>query len=303
MSPRLSYAVDFIKTHQNPDGGWGYKAGQMSLVEPTAFCLLAVHSSGNTAGTVRGLEFLKTCQKESGAVSIDPKSTDGSWMAYAAILAFHALGAAVQESRLKSWILSFEDASGRFTPADIKSVAEAYRYDASIMGWPWTPNTTGWVEPTALFVIALIRTGVLANEKRIRSGVDLLLDRALPSGGWNFGNPYAKSHELEANLLSTALALAALGAAGMPEGRPAVSAGLRFLARSLAGDVSTASCAWALLALKSFPGEAAQAPALAARLSGRQAEDGGFHANNFETALSFLVLSDARILRAAPGRS
>lgn len=303
MSARLSQAIDFIKSHQNPDGGWGYEAGRMSLVEPTAFCLLAIHSSGDTEGTARGLDFLRTCQKDSGAVSIDPKSADGSWMAYAALLAFHAFGASAEESRLKSWILRFDDASGRFTPADIKAIAEAYRYDASIMGWPWTPNTTGWVEPTALFILALLRAGVVANEKRIRSGVDLLLDRALPSGGWNFGNPYANSRELGGNVLSTALALAALGAAGVPEGRPAIGAGLRFLVRSLAGDVGTASFAWALLALKSFSSGVSQATRMAARLSVRQADDGGFHSGDFETALSFLVLSDAGILRPVPGRS
>jgi len=284
MIPRLLKAIDFIRTGQNPDGGWGYGQSRMSLVEPTAFCLLALHSSGDKTGTVRGLEFLKTCQKESGAVGIGPKDADGNWMAYAALLAFHGLGATEEERRLKSWILSFEDASGRFTQADIKSIAEAYRYDASIVGWPWTPNTTGWVEPTALFVIALIRTGMLANEKRIGLGVDLLLDRALPSGGWNFGNPYAKSHELEPNLLSTALALAALGA-------------------SLAGDVSTVSLAWALLALRSYSSGAIQAPGVEARLAGLQADNGGFHGNLFETALAFLILSDAPILRAALRRS
>jgi hypothetical protein len=303
MSSRLSLAIDFIKARQNPDGGWGYGAGRMSLAEPTAFCLLAIQSSGKTAETARGLDFLRSCQKPSGAVGIDPKTSEGSWMAYAALLVFHALGAGGEEGRLKSWMLGFEDASARFTAADIESISEAYRFDASIMGWPWTPNTTGWVEPTALFILALIRTGVPAKEKRIRSGVDLLLDRALPSGGWNFGNPYAKLRELEANLLSTALALAALGAAGIPEGRPAVGAGLRRLIRFLAGDVSTASFAWALLALKSFPSGSAQAPAIAARLSSRQEDDGGFHANHFETALSFLVLSDARVLRPDPGRS
>jgi len=303
MIPRLLKAIDFIRTGQNPDGGWGYGQSRMSLVEPTAFCLLALHSSGDKTGTVRGLEFLKTCQKESGAVGIGPKDADGNWMAYAALLAFHGLGATEEERRLKSWILSFEDASGRFTQADIKSIAEAYRYDASIVGWPWTPNTTGWVEPTALFVIALIRTGMLANEKRIGLGVDLLLDRALPSGGWNFGNPYAKSHELEPNLLSTALALAALGAAGVPEGRPAVGAGVRFLIASLAGDVSTVSLAWALLALRSYSSGAIQAPGVEARLAGLQADNGGFHGNLFETALAFLILSDAPILRAALRRS
>ena len=77
-------------------------------------------------------------------------------MAYAALLAFHALGAANEERRLKDWILGFADASGHFTPDDVTAISTVYRYDASIPGWPWTPGTTGWVEPTALFIIALV---------------------------------------------------------------------------------------------------------------------------------------------------
>lgn len=296
MSFLISKAIDFLGAGQNPDGGWGYEAGRMSLVEPTAFCLLALHSSGKASGTARGLEFLKSCQKESGAVGIDPKSVEGNWMAYAALLAFHGLGADAEEARLKDWILGYEDASRRFTPADISSIAKAFRYDASIMGWPWTPNTTGWVEPTALFILALIRTGVPASEKRIRSGLDLLIDRALPSGGWNFGNPYAKSFELGPNILSTALALAALGAAAIPEVRPMVSTGLRVLLERSAGEAGTVALAWSLLALKSFAGGTARSSALAARVAGLQAGDGSFRANYFETALSCLVLTDARVL-------
>jgi hypothetical protein len=296
-------AVSFIKACQNPDGGWGYWRGRMSLVEPTAFCLLALHSSGDKIGIGRGLEFLKTCQKKSGAIGIRPRDAEGNWMAYAALLAFHGLDpGGTPERRLKDWILSFEDASGLFTKEDLAAAATLNRYDASIPGWSWALRTTAWVEPTALFIIALIRAGLPATEQKIKSGVDLILDRRVPSGGWNFGNPYSKSHELAASTMSTALAMAALGAAGVPEGRPAIVAGKRFLTKSLDGDVSTASLAWTLLALKSYPNGAAQAPGVAARLARLQTDDGGFRGNLFETALAFLVLSDAPILRPVSGR-
>jgi len=222
-------------------------------------------------------------------------------MAYAALLAFHALDAGPEEQRLKDWILGFEDASGRFSKEEVAIVAERYRYDASIQGWSWTPRTTAWVEPTALFIIALRRAGVAASEKRIKSGVDLLLDRRVRSGGWNFGNPYSKSYELEASPMSTALALAGLGAAGVPESQAAVGTGLRFLKAALGGDVSTASLAWALLALKSFPSGGAAAAGVAGRLARLQAEDGGFRGNPFETALAYLVLVDDPILVPPPG--
>jgi hypothetical protein len=302
LSHSLPRALDFIKANQNPDGGWGYRPGGQSLVEPTGLCLLALKPRGDKAAMIKGLDFLKACQKDSGAVGINPQDPEGGWMAYAALLAFHDLGAAAEERRLKDWILNFEDASSRFTPADIKAIAGDYRYDASIRGWPWTLNTTGWVEPTALFIIALSRAGVPVTDKRIKSGVDLILDRKVPSGGWNFGNPYSKAYELEASTMSTALALAALGAAGVQEGRPAVSSGIRFLTLSLAGDTSTASLAWALLALNCYPTGAALAPKVSARLAGQQAADGSFRQNLFETALAFIVLSDTAILVRTPGK-
>jgi hypothetical protein len=301
MSPRLAQAIDFIKTRQNPDGGWGYEAGRASLVEPTGLCAIALHAQGAAAEAGRGLAFLKSCQKGSGAVGIGPRDGEGGWMAYAALLAFHAFGAGEAERRLRDWILAFEDASGRFTKEEIAVVAERYRYDAAIPGWSWTPRTTAWVEPTALFIIALRRAGVPAAEKRIQSGVELILDRRVPSGGWNFGNPYSKSFELEASTMSTALALAALGAAGLPESRPAIGAGLRFLKDALGRDVSTASLAWALLALRSFPSGAASVAGVRDRLSRLQTTDGGFRGNLFETALAYLVLTDAPILVPGPG--
>jgi len=299
MNERLSRAAAYIKAHQNPDGGWGYEPGRTSLVEPTGLCSLVLLARGDGAAAARGLAFLKTCLKPSGAIGINPGDAEGSWMAYAALLAFHAFGASTEADKLKAWIMTFEDASGRFSKDEIAVVAARYRYDASIPGWAWTPRTTAWIEPTALFILALVRTGVPASEKRIASGLDLILDRRVPSGGWNFGNPFSKSFELEATAMSTALALAALGAAGWPESRPAVAGGIRYLNKSLAGEVSTATLAWSVVALKSFTGTRGRARAEADRLAGLQSTDGGFRRNLFETAIAFLVLSGTSILEPA----
>jgi Prenyltransferase and squalene oxidase repeat len=303
MSPRLAQAADFLKARQNPDGGWGYAAGRNSLVEPTGLCTIVLRARGAAAEAARGLAFLRSCQRPSGAVGIGPRDQDGGWMAYAALLAFHVLGAIEEERRLRDWVLSFEDASALFlVDRDaVKAISERYRYDPTIPGWSWTPRTTAWVEPTALFIIALRGVGVPASEKRVKSGLALILDRRVPSGGWNFGNPFSKSFELEASTMSTALALAALGAAGFSAGQAAVAAGLRYLKTALAGGVSTASLAWSLLALKSFPAAAADVPAVAERLARLQAGDGGFRGNPFETALAALVLSDDPALVPAKG--
>jgi len=301
-SATLPRTLGFIRAGQNKDGGWGYRPGGASWVEPSAFCAMALLAGGDRTAAGRGLAFLKACQNAAGGTGASPKDQGGSWMAYAALLAYHALGAGAEATRLIGWILGLEDASRRFAPADIRSIAKTYRYDASIPGWPWTPGTTAWVEPTALFILALTRAGVASTEPRIQAGVRLLIDRRVPSGGWNFGNPFSKSHELEATLLSTSLALAALAAAGTPATKPAVEAGLRFIEARLAADVSTVSLAWTLIALRSIPAGDRLVPGVTARLAGLAGSDGGFRGNLFESALAFLALEDASRIIRVPGK-
>ncbi len=303
MTDPVSRALEFLRAHQNPDGGWGYRPGHRSFVEPTGFCLLASTIDKNSAVSAAGLAFLKACLKGSGAMGIDPSDSEGSWMGYAALLAFSALGAKVESRKLAQWALAIEDASGRFTFEEISSIAMTYRYDAAIPGWPWTAGTTAWVEPTALFLIALIRAGISPEHERLRSAVRLLVDRRVRSGGWNFGNPFSQSSELEASPMSTALALAGLGAAGYPRDSPAVQGGLRYLAGALAGDVSTITLAWAGLALKCYRFEGPVSFDPLTRLLESQADDGGFRKNMFETALSAILLADPAILIPAAGRS
>jgi len=296
-------ALGFIRAHRNPDGGWGYRPGRRSLVEPTGLCLVALAADGERTDARAGLDFLRSCRKNSGAIGIDPSDPEGSWMAYAAILAFDALGASDEARRLAEWTLAMEDASGRFTADEVSSIAMTYRYDAAIRGWPWTPGTTAWVEPTALFMIALVKAGISPEHERLKSGVRLLVDRRVRSGGWNFGNPFSQSQELEASPLSTALALAGLGAAGYSVERAAVREGLRYLSGALGGDVSTVALAWSGLALSCYPLEGPERPDPVARLAALQAGEGGFRDNLFETALAAIVLSDPARLVLTAGRA
>lgn len=294
-------ALDFIKSNRNPDGGWGYWPGRKSLVEPTCYCLLALSAGSDESLTSKGMGFLRSCQLTSGGMGISPEDKQGSWMSYAALLAFNAFDADKEKRRLIDWALRVEDASSRFRPEDIAAIRQLYRYDAAIRGWPWTPATTAWVESTALFVIALIRIGIPPEHERVRSGIGLLLDRRIRSGGWNFGNPFDKSHELEAGVLSTALALSALGAAGLPEGHPAMKSGAGFLGRNLEGTISTASLAWALIASMFFPSVSVLAPSVIKKLSGLQTADGGLRNNLFETALASIALAAPHVVAQTAG--
>ena len=56
------------------------------------------------------------------------------------------------------------------------------------MGWPWVDGTHSWLEPTAWAVLALGRAG-RGEHPRVAEGRALIADRAIGSGGWNYGNP------------------------------------------------------------------------------------------------------------------
>lgn len=301
LNHSLSRAIDFIKANQNPDGGWGYYPQRESLTEPTAFCLLSLYSSGENRHVSSGLSFLKSCQSDSGAVGIDKCDQEGNWMAYAALLAFHMFEAEAEKNRLIDWALDFQDASSRLSKEYIKAIRRKLRFDPSIRGWPWTTRTTAWVEPTSLFIIALTRSGIPKDHDRIRSGVKLLLDRKIKNGGWNFGNPYDNARYLEPGALPTSLAVLALHLAGHPGSGSAVRQGLQILSRSLENDMSVASLIWALLALKALTPDSLDAGRAAARLMDRQASDGSFRGNLFETSLAYLALGDSSPILGNPG--
>ena len=96
-----------------------------------------------------------------------------------------------------------------------KTVDTQVRFDPDKFGWNWAPGTVSWVIPTALAILAL-RTAAKHNfgsansQRRIQLGIEMLLDRVCPGGGWNAGNGVAFGVALAPHVEATALALLAL---------------------------------------------------------------------------------------------
>jgi hypothetical protein len=115
------------------------------------------------------------------------------------------------------------------------------------------PRLGQWVIPTAFSVIA-VKQFTACNrteltERRIRLGVDMLLDRACVGGGWNSGNRIVYAVALPAHIEATAIALLAL----QDEKRiPAIQASLAWLKRRSASIESVESLAWCILALFAY---------------------------------------------------
>jgi hypothetical protein len=294
-------AITFIEKNQNADGGWGYWPGHKSYTEPTGLCLLTLSFAGSSQGIKEGLNYLKRCQLDSGALGIDEHDTEGNWMSYAALLAFHALGAFEEEKRLKKWILGFYDGYDTIAPDVVESMYREFRYDMTIDGWPWFGNTNSWVEPTSLLITALTYSGIDPKHTRISSGLKLLIDRTNKKGGWNYGNPFVKGTYLDAYPLPTSIALLAMGVAGYTEEEPVVTRGINFLDQSRREEMSIAALAWTLLAFNSYSTTKEKADTLLMVLNNRQMSDGSFRANLFETALSYLALSNFEFVHGPNG--
>ena len=292
----LEKAIVFLEENQNADGGWGYWPGYKSYTEPTGLCLLALSFSGSSKGIKEGLDYLKKCQLDSGALGIGQHDTEGNWMSYAALLAFHASGAFEEEKGLKNWILGFYDGYNTIAPDVVESMYKEFRYDMTIDGWPWFGNTNSWVEPTALLISALTYGGIDPENARINSGLKLLMDRTNRKGGWNYGNPFVKGSYLDAYPLPTAIALLAMGVGGYTEEEPVVKRGISFLDQCRGEEMSIAALAWTLLAFNSYSTTKEKADNTMILLKNRQMSDGSFRANLFETALSYLALSGFKFI-------
>jgi len=81
--------------------------------------------------------------------------------------------------------------------------------DSSLSGWPWVAGTYAWIIPTSLAMIALKAYG-LGNHTRVKEGAKLLLNRQLPSGGWNYGDTFVFDTQLLPFPDTTGFALEAL---------------------------------------------------------------------------------------------
>jgi hypothetical protein len=127
------------------------------------------------------------------------------------------------------------------------AVAGVIGHDSTLIGWPWVDGTHSWLEPTAMAILALCREG-LGDHPRVVRGTELILDRAIPGGGWNYGNSAVFGRRLRPQPAPTGLALLALTARGAP--LAGVSAALDYLRGVISEIRAPLSLAWGVLALR-----------------------------------------------------
>lgn len=201
-------AIEFLQRAQNADGGWGYKLGGMSFVEPTAAVILALLSDAQNAAAVqRARQTLRQWQRADGGWGIAPSDTKSGWMTAWAVWALAASDADAAQ-RGAQWLL--DTLVLRVTDtAQAQSAQAILKINAAITGWAWQPGDAAWVFPTALALLALDAMQT-RHHARVQEGILYLLDRAIPAGGWNIGNPFMVTSNLPPVVETTALALLAL---------------------------------------------------------------------------------------------
>lgn len=232
----------------NTAGAWGYRPGSSGSAEPTALAALALATTGRAPEHVTGaLAWLAGLQRRDGAVPISAEAASPRWPTALALLAWlhgapHADNTyGPQAEKAASWLINMRGQKVLLETA-------AYDHDATLVGWPWVAGSHSWIEPTAYAILALRAAGK-AEHPRVREGVELILDRALPDGGWNYGNRRVLEHILRPFPATTGVALAAL--AGEPR-EQCIDSALKYLTAELRRVRAPLSLAWGLIGLRAW---------------------------------------------------
>lgn len=255
----------------------------MSYVEPTAAVLISLPES--TARS-RGRDFLLSLQHTDGGWGIASIDSDSGWMTAWAVRALTELSADRNAiMRGANWLLANE--GWRIEEANARAQNLAlFKIDSTLRGWSWQPGDAAWVQPTALAMLALINAGYVDNN-RVREGAQYLFDRAIPSGGWNIGNPWMLDKQIPATIQDTAIALLALRATKTESNDARVARAIDYLRSALDRAHTAAELAWGIYALRSWNlsvGDAVD------RLKALQSEDGSWGHNPFITAIGILAI-------------
>lgn len=259
----VSVCLPLLKSAQNEDGGWGFRAGSKSRVEPTSWALLALSELEVPAESLAaGFRFLRSTQLPDGSWPASPGQTVGCWAASLACWALtHDSESQAALTIGLQWICADWPKDLTFvqrTMRKIRSLAKrevVSQQDESLRGWGWTPNTASWVEPTAFGLLALEQAPkeLLPESAGERRNVArrMLYNRMCPGGGWNCGNPMVYGVAGDPSIPQTVWALLALR--NEPSGEAQTSS-LRWLEKSVtgAGAIGIGSLALAKIGLEAY---------------------------------------------------
>jgi hypothetical protein len=243
-----------LSRRQLPCGGWSaLLSSAQPALEPTCYSVLALESQGTDARE-RAWAFLLRTQNPNGSWPVFAgDDANGSWVTSLVAITLRDLVSAIRV-RLKGihWLLRYAGKEGDwFWKWKFRTADRHVRFDPDKFGWPWFPDTASWVVPTAFAILALNQLpctcgGFESAASRVERGVEMLINRTCPGGGWNAGNGVVYGAAVAPHPDDTAIALLAL--CNRPQD-PVVQTSLNYLERTAPTLTAPWSLAWAILAL------------------------------------------------------
>jgi hypothetical protein len=290
-----------LLTRRDPAGWWSYRDGGSPAVEPTALAGLALRAPGEGAGGPpsdrpdpefgrAAAGWIAGLQRPDGSLPAAPGPAMPGWATAHAMLLWAQLGGFEDRRRRASAYLTRVHGQ---VPMPAAGGRAAIGHDQSLIGWPWVAGTHSWLEPTAMAIIALCAEGC-RDHARVRRGLDLIADRAISGGGWNYGNKVVFDRVLRPQPGPTGMALLALAAGGRADS-PAVPPAIDYLRRALPPIRAAASIGWGVLGLKAHD---ACPPEAAAWLEGAYAHGSG--RPDATLGLALLLLASGPRMRIEP---
>ena len=250
----LSSVFAQLSRRQLPAGGWAaLRSSVQASLESTCLAILVIGSDDSDESRL-AQEFLVRVQNPNGSwPAFFGDDQDGAWVTSLAAIALRDVATAIP-ARLSGihWLMKCQGKEAnwfwrwKFLTAD-----RHVRFDPEKFGWPWIPDTVSWVVPTAFAILALSQVpcscgGLEEIPIRVDRGIEMLIDRACPGGGWNAGNGVVYGSALAPHPDDTAIALLALNNRTQ---HSVVQTSLEWLERTAQTLSAPWSLAWAILAL------------------------------------------------------
>lgn len=279
MTSRLA-ALAYLLETQDANGGFGFTRGGQASTEPTAYAVLCLHDHPDARA--RAVDWLRGGQHRDGGWGVGHRDGESGWTTALGTWALARVGMVAEAASGARWLMSHRSRA-------VNVPARISRLDGSLRGWSWTPDTFGWVPPTAFAILALNSTATEHGDA-VAVGQSMLLDRSCSGGGWNYGNTTMISNSVPASIPETGQVLLALASVRTETADPRVAAGLEFLRRSAENSPGPLSLAWAVIGLRAWKADGSVA---AARLTELQGPAGDWADSPWTTAIGALALDPA----------
>lgn len=210
VSDATADLASFLESTRSTDGAWGVMPGREPDVESTAWVLYASASVQElSAYRDPARQWLLGQQRANGSWTFRAGPEFNTWPTFTAVVALAAAKTGEPErARALQWILAqhtvrplswWDRMRASFATRTASADAEEpiLVLDATLDGFGWADDTSTWVEPTVLAMLALATSKNLDGAReRLTIGAGVLLDRQAPDGGWNYGNTRVLGYDL-----------------------------------------------------------------------------------------------------------